>query len=82
MSVTRRKRHGLSLNLRSFKNSSDMRPKNYPFGEDVVYANTRAREYYDSDYNPLPLSVIELNEVNPEKIKKGYFLTLTHGFHV
>lgn len=70
MSVTRRKRHGLSLNLRSFKNSSDMRPKNYPSGEDVVYANTRARDYYDSDYNPLPLSVIELNEANREINKK------------
>ncbi|KAF7277683.1 hypothetical protein GWI33_006630 [Rhynchophorus ferrugineus] len=38
---------------------------------DVIYANSSAKDYYDSEYNPLPLPVIEINEKNEQrKLKK------------
>ncbi|KAF7277682.1 hypothetical protein GWI33_006630 [Rhynchophorus ferrugineus] len=87
MSLARRKKCNLKLNFRGDHgehkttrqyehNNNDMHFKNHH--NDVIYANSSAKDYYDSEYNPLPLPVIEINEKNEQrKLKKEPLKTST-----
>lgn len=78
MSLAKRKAPNLTLNFRNDKNKLKNRNNNndalcknrYP-DDDLIYANSSAREFYDCDYNPLPLSVIELNEARTKDQRGG-----------
>lgn len=74
--MSRRKKCNLKLNFREDQgeyktikqyehNNNDMHFKSHH--TDVIYANSSAKDYYDSEYNPLPLPVIEINERNEQR---------------
>lgn len=61
MSLAQRKPHSRAKPTNQLSNNNDVGCKSR-YSDDVIYANTEACGFFDRDFNPLPLSVIELNK--------------------